>query len=271
MELFAGIGGSSYAGKLIGNWRTVCYVEWDEYCQKVIKARIQDGTFDDAPIWDDIQTFDGIPWRGAVDIITGGFPCQPFSVAGKQKGADDERNMWPDTLRVISEVRPRFAFLENVPALLTSGYFGRVIGDLSEIGYDCRWTIVSAESVGAWHKRERLWILAYPHKARELQQEGTIKEKQGWPCNGTQEVSDTGGNRSAAGIPGSIEGQEGDPEIINDDNLRGAGGNIWGTEPPLVRLVHGFPGGGERINALGNAWVPAVACTAWTILTKDML
>jgi len=179
MDLFAGIGGASYAGKLIGGWRTVCYVEWDKYCQQVIQARIRDGIFDDAPIWDDVQTFDGAPWLGLVDIITAGFPCQPFSVAGKQQGESDERNMWPDTIRIIGEVRPRFAFLENVPALIASGYFGRILGDLSEIGYDCRWTIVSAADVGAPHLRKRLWILAYPNEYGTQRDESEHRQRCG--------------------------------------------------------------------------------------------
>lgn len=110
LDLFTGSGIGSLAFKhTIPDYRTVCYVEWEPYCQAQIISRIADGVLDDAPIWDDIRSFDGNQWRGKVDIITGGFPCQPFSVAGKRQGEADERNMWPDTIRVISEVRPRYA------------------------------------------------------------------------------------------------------------------------------------------------------------------
>ena len=130
--------------------------------QRVIRARIRDGLFDDAPIWDDARTFDGVPWRGLVDVISAGFPCQPFSVAGKRRGEDDPRNLWPDTLRIIREVRPSYAFLENVPGLLAGhGYFGRILGDLAEAGFDAEWIVLSAADAGANHLRKRLWILAY--------------------------------------------------------------------------------------------------------------
>lgn len=160
LSLFTGGGGGVLGGLLLG-WRSVCYVERDEYCQRIIQQRIADGMFHDAPIWDDVRTFDGKPWRGAVDIITAGFPCQPFSVAGKQLGEDDERNCWPDTIRIIREVRPRYCLLENVPALITSGYFGTILGDLAESGFDARWDVFSAAHVGAPHLRKRLWIV--PH------------------------------------------------------------------------------------------------------------
>lgn len=161
LSLFSGAGGGLLASRLLG-WRTVCYVEREPYCQRVIRARIEDGLLDDAPIWDDVKTFDGRPWRGLVDVISAGFPCQPFSVAGKKRAADDDRNGWPDTIRIIREVRPAFAFLENVPGLLAAshGYFGTLLGALAESGYDAVWDCLSAASCGAPHIRDRLWVLA---------------------------------------------------------------------------------------------------------------
>ncbi len=162
LSLFTGAGGGLLAGRLLG-FRTVCYVEFNPYCIEVLKARIADGHLCDAPIWDDIKTFNGRPWAGQVDIITAGFPCSPFSIAGKQKGEDDPRNMWPDTIRVIREVRPEWCFLENVPALLagTHGYFGRILADLAKIGYCVAWRIFSARDAGAPHLRKRLWVLGH--------------------------------------------------------------------------------------------------------------
>lgn len=159
--LFAGAGGGSIASKHFHKWRTVCYVEWNGYCQKSLQARIRDGLLDGAPIWDNVKTFDGRPWRGCVDIVTAGFPCQPFSTAGKRAGDNDDRNGWPDTIRIIREVRPRYCLLENVPGLLTFEYFGTILRELAESGYDARWRVLSAAEVGASHKRDRLWIVAY--------------------------------------------------------------------------------------------------------------
>lgn len=167
LDLFAGSGIGSLAFKYtIPNYRTVCYVENDPYCQAVLVARIKDGLLEDAPIWDDVRTFDGSIWRGKVDIVSGGFPCQPFSVAGQRKGDADERNLWPDTARIIGEVRPRYAFLENVSGLISSGYFETILCDLAKIGYDIEWDVVGASDVGANHRRKRLWILAYSGSPR---------------------------------------------------------------------------------------------------------
>lgn len=165
LSLFAGAGGGILGGKLLG-WRCVCAVEIESYCREVLLRRQRDGLLPLFPIWDDVQTFDGRPWRGRVDVLTGGFPCQPFSTAGKQAGADDKRNMWPDTLRVLREVEPRIALLENVPGLLYFDYFGEILGGLAEAGYDAEWAVVSAAECGAPHFRERLWILAYPQQSR---------------------------------------------------------------------------------------------------------
>ena len=173
MSLFSGYGGFSLGLRLAGlNTRTICYVEWDKYCQQVIQARIGDGHLDDAPIWDDIKSFDGRPWCGTVDILSAGFPCQPHSNAGLRKGADDDRNLWPDTLRIIGEVGPRLVILENVPGILVrpddgrEAYGGTVVGELAEIGYDAEWRVVSAADAGAPHLRNRWWLLAYPNRER---------------------------------------------------------------------------------------------------------
>lgn len=165
LALFAGAGGGILGGVLSG-FRTVCAVEAEPYCREVLLQRQRDGVLSMFPIWDDIRTFDGRKWRGLVDVITAGFPCQPFSNAGTRRGEDDERNMWPETIRCIREVRPERILLENVPGLVSCGYLARILGDLAEAGYDSEWDCISAESVGAPHIRNRLWIVA--HTAREL-------------------------------------------------------------------------------------------------------
>lgn len=163
LSLFSGAGGGLLGTHLLG-WRLVGYVEWDDYCQRVLRARIDDGYLPVAPIFTDVREFiqsgAAAEYRGFADVVTGGFPCQPFSTAGKRAGADDPRNMWPATIDIIRVVRPRFAFLENVPGLLSSGYFGTILGDLAESGYDARWRVLSAAELGAPHKRDRLWIVA---------------------------------------------------------------------------------------------------------------
>lgn len=164
LALFAGAGGGLLGSRLLG-WRTVCAVERDPYRQAVLLARQADGSLDPFPIWDDVRTFDGRPLRGLVDVVSAGFPCQPFSVAGKRRGDADERNGWPDTIRIIRDVRPRFAFLENVPGLLAHKYFGTVLGDLAEAGFDAEWCVLGADDVGAPHRRKRVWILAYAGRA----------------------------------------------------------------------------------------------------------
>lgn len=116
ISLFSGGGGELIASQWLHGWRTVCYVEYHQPAAENIIRRIREGFLDDAPVWDDVRTFNGRAWRG-VDIVTGGFPCQPFSVAGKQLGIADPRNMWPDTIRCIREIRPRYVLLENVPGL----------------------------------------------------------------------------------------------------------------------------------------------------------
>jgi DNA (cytosine-5)-methyltransferase 1 len=159
LALFSGAGGGILGGKLLG-WRTVCAVEWESYPASVLCARQNDGLLETFPIWDDVQTFDGHPWRGIVDVVSGGFPCTDISSAGKGAGIDGEASgMWREMARIIHEVRPRFVFVENSP-MLTSRGLGRVLGDLAAMGFDARWGVLGAKDVGAKHQRDRIWIVA---------------------------------------------------------------------------------------------------------------
>lgn len=164
LSLFTGAGGGLLGTLLLG-WRPIGYVEYDNYCQRVIAQRIADGIIPNAPIFGDVREFiqsgAAAEYRGFADVVTGGFPCQPFSVAGRQRGADDPRNMWPATAECVRLIRPRFCFFENVPGLLNSGYFGTIVADLAACGYGVRWRVLSAAELGAPHKRDRLWILAH--------------------------------------------------------------------------------------------------------------
>ena len=159
LHLFAGAGGGILAGQLLGH-RCVAAVEWEPYAQAVLVARQNDGTFPPFPIWDDVRTFDGKPWRGIVDVVAGGFPCQDISVAGKGAGITSERSgMWGHMARIVGEIRPRYVFVENSPALVTRG-LGTVLSDLAALGYDCKWTVLGAADVGANHQRDRFWLVA---------------------------------------------------------------------------------------------------------------
>lgn len=164
LALYAG-----YAGLDIGlglaepGYRTVCYVEREAGAAANLVARMAAKELCEAPIWDDSGTFNGYPWRGTVDIITAGFPCPEVSVAGKRKGIHGERWLWGDVARIIREVRPRHVFLENVRGLLSANdgsALSQVLGDLASMGFDAWWGCVSATSVGANHKRERIKIVA---------------------------------------------------------------------------------------------------------------
>jgi len=158
LALFAGAGGGILGGHLLG-WRTVCAVELEPYAASILAARQNDGFLPPFPIWDDVQTFDGKPWRGIVDVISGGFPCQDISAAGKGAGIDGERSgMWREMARIIHEVRPRFVFVENSP-MLTSRGLGTVLGDLAALGFDARWGVLGAADVGAPHQSDRIWIV----------------------------------------------------------------------------------------------------------------
>lgn len=168
ISLFSGIGGLDLGIGAAIKTRTVAYVEREITCARVLAERASEGLLDEAPIYSDIRTFPTEVFAGKVDGIIGGFPCQPFSVAGLQRSADDPRNMWPDTIRLIREIRPSFAFLENVPNLVVhkSRYFGTILGDLAQAGYDAEWGCFKASDVGAPHRRERLFILAYSKSER---------------------------------------------------------------------------------------------------------
>jgi len=166
LSICTGIGGLDLGvGLALPGARTVCMVEGEAACVEVLASRMEDGRLHPAPIWTNARTFDGRPWRGRVHGIVAGYPCQPFSVAGKRQGADDPRHLWPEILRIAGEVGPEFLFLENVAGHIRLG-LDRVLGDLAEVGFDAEWTTVRASDVGAPHRRERVFILAYRRGGR---------------------------------------------------------------------------------------------------------
>jgi DNA (cytosine-5)-methyltransferase 1 len=230
LALFAGAGGGILGGKLLG-WRTVCAVEWEPYPASVLCARQNDGLLPPFPIWDDVQTFDGKPWRGIVDVVSGGFPCTDISAAGKGAGIDGEASgMWREMARVICEVRPRFVFVENSP-MLTSRGLGRVLGDLATMGFDARWGVLGAADVGAKHKRDRIWIVAYSDNSKRR-----WKLRRFW---GLQKCNQKWDSHSTF------------------------------NKPEPLRMVDGVAFRMDRLKAIGNGQVPLCAATAWRILNEQ--
>jgi len=259
LALFAGAGGGILGGHLLG-WRTVCAVEWEAYPASVLCARQNDGLLPPFPIWDDVQTFDGKPWKGIVDVISGGFPCQDISSAGKGEGINGKRSgMWKHMARIIGEVRPRFVFVENSP-LLTRRGLGTVLGNLASLGFDAEWGVLSAAQVGANHRRERIWICAeqrniFPHSMHDRigwgkQQQKSIEKKNRTMANtvefGTQRQSKDS-RESSKWIDSS---------------------SWWEIEPNVGRVANGVAAGMDRLKAIGNGQVPLCAATAWKLLNE---
>jgi DNA (cytosine-5)-methyltransferase 1 len=241
LELFSGAGGGILGSRLLGH-STVCTVERDPYCREVLLRRQEEGHLEPFPVWDDVRTFDGRPWRDVVDIVAAGFPCQPWSSAGARRGSADERNLWPDTLRVIREVGPRFAFLENVPRLANNTYFWEcILPSLAEAGFDVRWEVVSAAEVGAPHQRDRIWIL------------GSSSRSLADACRSGLE-----GLGERAGGAGPQE-----PVPASSGTYQGRGSSWWLAEPDVGRVAHGVAARMDRLRAIGNGQVPAVAARAW--------
>lgn len=160
LHLCSGYGGFELALRYAGiDARTVAHVERDSYAAATLVARMGESRLDQAPVWSDLFTFDAAAWRGRVDLITAGFPCQPFSTAGKRQGIDDERHIWPRIADIISDVRPRYVLLENVRGVVRA-ILPHVLADLAGLGFDAEWGLLSASAVGGPHKRERWWCLA---------------------------------------------------------------------------------------------------------------
>lgn len=177
LSLFTGTGGLDLGFKLaLPKSRTVCFVEREAYAVAVLARRMREGVMDDAPVWSDITTFDGRPWRGKIHCILGGFPCQPFSVAGPGKKKKDERWLWADIERILREVEPGSIFLENVPGLANGG-LEVVLATLATLGFDVAWGLFSAEQVGAPHLRQRLFIFGQMGNAYRLPASHLLQSK----------------------------------------------------------------------------------------------
>ena len=260
LDLFSGIGG---IGLALEPWvRTVAYCEQDRYAQSVLLSRMQSGKIDRAPIWDDVTTLRSelLP---RIDIIYGGFPCQDLSVAGRGKGLAGERSgLFFEIVRLVQEIKPTFVFLENVPAIRTRG-LSEVVHALAEIGYDCRWTCLSAAAVGAPHKRERWFLLAHPYSnSIRIEQRGSFGENgQGafiFGDDGSQEPVANPTSERVQGLRSSGQqepGSHGETGLPLRKSERGIQTD-WDVEPNVGRVVDGLPNRAHRIKCLGNSVVP---------------
>jgi DNA (cytosine-5)-methyltransferase 1 len=284
-SLFAGIGGIDLGLERAG-WECRWQVEIDPFCRHVLEHH-----WPDVPRYGDIRDVD---WSRVerVDLLAGGFPCQPFSVAGQRRGKDDDRWLWPEFAGAIRALRPRHVLVENVPGLLAGhGGMGDVLGDLAQLGYDADWDSVPAAAVGAPHLRYRVWIVAHadgigcegvgrggvfdvfrsalgydadgcgspladadstPLERRQLQRERADQRPVG--PSGVADA-ERGGRRW--GTPETGRDTERRAAVVGSGAARGRSDH-WLTEPDVGRVAHGVPSRVDRLRALGNAVVPQV-------------
>lgn len=285
--------------------RPVCFVEREPFCQSILQQQ-----FPDVPIWDDVTTFDASAWRGSVDVVAAGFPCQPVSVAGKRLGADDPRWLWPHVARVVRDAGPRFVFLENVPGLIAKGV-DEVLLSLASLGFDAEWGVFSCASVGASHRRERWFCLGH---ADSVDGRRHLREWSTQTQGSSLDLADTqGAGPSPCGAQGGGAQRQPRPSVCSRDladadsarleirqeqhhceceaaqrsgrALWAPGSDaewgdidaaLWPSEQPLCGVANGFPRGLEpqrkqRLMALGNAVSPPVAAVAWRVLMQRHL
>ena len=260
ISIASGIGGLDLGVELgsNGNAIPVCYVEIEATAAAVLAARMGEGALPEAPIWDDLHTFDSAAWRGLVDGIVGGYPCQPFSVAGRKRGFEDPKNLWPRIEQLISEVRPSWCFFENVEGHIRLGYFDSVKPGLESLGYRVEEQICAASNIGATHQRKRIFILAVADPSSRRRSQDSLY---------------------TGGITFRSEGQAFPPPPDATEEWR----DIIKRRPdlapaiePKVRGVVNGPARGlgftiaDQLRLLGNGVVPQQAALAWRILWKVM-
>lgn len=238
LALFAGAGGGLLGSQMLG-WRTVCAVELDPYAASVLVQRQNDGLLPPFPIWDDVCTFDGKRWRGLVDVVSGGFPCQDISVAGRQEGIDGARSgLWKEFRRIIGDVRPKYVFIENSPNLAILG-LNRIIGDLAAVGYVGSHGVLGGGAVGSICEGERMWVVA-------VEANGAMLEGMDVPKY-IQPYSEESRRRQYTRAISAMLSQDDYSAVKRNSN-------------DVAR-------GMDRLKAIGNGQVPAVARLAWNILS----
>jgi DNA (cytosine-5)-methyltransferase 1 len=266
LSLFSGLGGLDDLGVALAlpGARVVCAVERCAYCAAALAQRMEQGHLPEAPIWDDVRTFDGTAWRGAVDIVTAGYPCQGFSVAGKRGGEGDPRYLWPEVARVVGECRPAFVFVENVARHLSHG-FERVAGELQGMGYEVAALVCRASAVEAPHQRERLFALA-------ALAYGDGDGPQGeWAALLAGEQGSSGDQLDGCCGEASLW----PPGPHDAERWAGVDPGLWpSVESPVRGVADGLPAGlgfrRQQLHALGNAVVPVQAAYAFVALANAL-
>jgi DNA (cytosine-5)-methyltransferase 1 len=272
-SLFSGIGGFDLAAEWMG-WENKFHCEWNEFGQKVLKYY-----WPNAISYGDITKTDFSIWNGRIDIVTGGFPCQPFSTAGKRKGKEDNRYLWPEMLRAVKEIQPGWIVAENVYGIINQGrgmVFEQVQVDMENEGYQVQSYVLPACAVNAPHKRERFWFLAYSDKNRKVVQGGNGScNNEKW--NSKTEIQER--ENEQFGIKQSSAKTIADPQRIGQQRSRRpkrqfsteAFGNReaswtypndrWPTQSPIRGRNDGLSGklAKQCLEAYGNAIVPQVA------------
>ena len=212
LSICTGYGGIELGLSAVGDFEPVCYVENEITAAAILARHMEEGSFPKAPIWSDLRTFDGRPWRGRVDLLTGGFPCQPFSVAGAKRGVDDHRNMWPEVERLAGELGYPTLFLENVPGILKY-YYETIRPSLQDMGYTVKEGLFTAAETGAPHRRQRLFILAYSKLDRDRGgSQGFQQEDRAGGTASTTQIERSGSELALTRHPelqGRVEGTEG--------------------------------------------------------------
>jgi DNA (cytosine-5)-methyltransferase 1 len=244
LDLFSGIGGFSLGLERTGGFRTVAFCEIDPFCRRVLAKN-----WPEVRCYDDVRELDADRLASdgiAVDVICGGFPCQDISVAGRGAGMDATRSgLWSEIARLSGELRPRYVIVENVAALLGRG-LDKVLGDLASIGYDAEWHCIPASALGAPHRRDRIWLVAYPNGERKLQPQGCVSGIRGWSGNRGEAVAypEHGGRQGwyvSWGRAATI-----------------APCGWWVAEPEVGRVAARVPKRVDRLRSLGNAVVPQI-------------
>lgn len=257
LDLFSGIGGFSLGLERTGGFETIAFCEYEPFPRAVLAKH-----WPDVPCFPDVRTLKGSDIDGAVDVICGGYPCQPFSTAGQRRGQEDDRHLWPEFSRLVAQLRPAWVIGENVAGHISMG-LDDVLSDLEGQGYACRTFVIPACAVGAPHRRDRVWTVAHCQK---LQRNGSGKHRE----QGQRQVSELGKRSSAQPLADAADArlqgrsQAGhleskwarrDKQLERRANLPGA---TWKPEPNVGRVAHGVSRRVDRLKALGNAVVPQI-------------
>ena len=268
LSLFSGIGGLDLAAEWAG-FTTVGQCEFADYPTKVLEKH-----WPDVPRWRDVRTltkesFYERTGLRTVDVISGGFPCQPFSVAGKQKGKGDDRYLWPEMLRVITELRPRCVVGENVPGIIKIAA-GQVVKDLERAGYHVVVFNFEAAAVGAWHRRSRVFFVGIADVADTARErgQGCIAFCAAKPAERSGQMQSDAESGSEAVYDAMCSGCAGDARWGESQVL--ADGRCWAAEPDVGRVAHGIPARVDRLKCLGNAVVPQQAYPIFRALKEEL-